>query len=45
MNTPAPKPNYIFVNPNTPKDLVEVLRQLLVDKLLALQKGKAIVEC
>lgn len=45
MNTQAPKPKYIFVNPNTANEFTDALRKILFERLLTLHRDNAIVDC
>lgn len=40
MKQDRPKVNYTFVNPNTPREVQEMLKAMIVEKLLAEKTGK-----
>ena len=39
MHTPAPKPKYIFIDPNTHEEFIQEIRRIIIDKLLTLQES------
>ena len=38
MTQSAPKPTYIFINPNTPEEFEQTLKRIMIEKILSLHK-------